>query len=272
MTPSRRACLFGLPALALGLAAWERGLPVAAAQPKPLQPVTPETAALSDAPALNSLWAAWQSNAAALVAQAKRRRWTLGDVARQPGAIDSDLRAFEGELGQPLPSQLRWAVQRARFWAFEWQTRDHPLKRVHDGGALMGVGAIWAINDDLLAQFRFWRQHHEQFVADDPAALAKHRALWARHVPFCAMENGDLLTIDARGDDPARQLVRYYCHEGYNGPHEEVLAPDFFSFISRWSAIGFLDLERFLMQGNHLTAADPASLAFHNWVNGVPTG
>lgn len=266
MNLSRRACVLSWPALplaALGLGGCAREAKAGGAMM--IQEVSPETVALNDAAGLAAMWSAWQANTKAFEQAAQRRGWTMHDAAMQAGADAAQLKAIEASLGLALPAQLRWALQQAQSWAFNWDCDETP-----GGMTVEGVAKVWRCDADLLAQFQFWRGHHDQGNYYDAAFVAKQRATWAKHVPFCELYNGDILTIDAQSDDPAKQVVRYFCHEMYNGPHEEVLAPDFFSFISRWSAIGFLDLENFLMHGNSLDPRGPASQGMQAWINAEP--
>ena len=265
MNLSRRACVLSWPALplaALGLGGCAREAKAGGAMM--IQEVSPETVALNDAAGLAAMWSAWQANAKAFEQAAQRRGWTMHDAAMQAGADAAQLKAIEASLGLALPAQLRWALQQAQSWAFNWYGKSPA------GVTVEGVAKVWGPNADLLEQFKFWRDHHDQLNHDDREFVAKQHATWAKHVPFCELYSGDILTVDTQSDDPTKQVVRYYSHEMYNGPHEEVLAPDFFSFISRWSAIGFMDLEQFLMSGNDLDPHGAASQGLRMWINAEP--
>ena len=230
-----------------------------------IQSIAPETVVLDDAAGLAAMWAAWQANAKAFEQAAQRRGWTMHDAAMQAGADAAQLKVIEAPLDFALPVQLRWALQQAQSWAFNWDCKETP-----GGMTVEGVAKVWRCDVDLLAKFQDWRDEHDQGNKNDPAFVAKQRATWAKHVPFCELYNGDILTVDAQSDDPKKQVVRYFCHEMYNGPHEEVLAPDFFSFISRWSAVGFLDLKNFLLYGYSLDPRGIASQGMRAWINAEP--
>ena len=239
MNLSRRACVlscFALPLAALGLGGCAREAKVGGAMM--IQEVSPETVALNDAAGLAAMWSAWQANAKAFEQAAQRRGWTMHDAAMQAGADAAQLKAIEASLGFALPAQLRWALQQAQSWAFNWDCKETP-----GGMTVEGVAKVWRCDVDLLAKFQDWRDEHDQGNKNDPAFVAKQRATWGKHVPFCEL---------------------------YNGPHEEVLAPDFFSFISRWSAVGFLDLKNFLLYGYSLDPRGIASQGMRAWINAEP--
>ncbi len=63
---------------------------------------------------------------------------------------------------------------------------------------------------------------------------------WDRLFPFYTLPNGDLLAIDAAPDGP--QPVRYVSHE-FDMLHGTVLAPDFFTFVTEMSQLGFAGTE-----------------------------
>jgi len=154
-------------------------------------------------------------------------------------------------LGEPLPAQLRWALAWAGEWQFGWQfsEEDRPPAEVGDlyGGCLQWSAALLE-KYDLHKDMRDWVAHHNDMLEEgdenegengDNFDTAAHIAFWQAHFPFAVMPNGDLLTIDTRHPDPQQQPVRYYFHElEGDDVYGAVLAPDFFSFISRLTALG----------------------------------
>ena len=233
-----------------------------------IKPVQPETAALTDAAGLASLWAAWQGNADALLQHAAASGWNLGQCGLQAGMTDAELNAFERQC--PLPPQLRWVAGRAREWAFGW-SGGYIVPKHLGPDSVDGVAHVWQISDELVQQLHWWTQHHENLregMTAQELGNPLSRAQWLQHVPFCQLERGDLLTIDMRNPDPARQVVRFFCHEQFNGPHEAVLAPDLFSFLSRWSCIGFVDDFDAFIEDAGLDVRSRQATAFQAWLMG----
>ncbi len=228
-----------------------------------IQAIAPETVALGDASGLTALWSAWQANAQGVAALAEQRGWDVGDMRQAPGMAEAELQALEASLGNALPAQLRWALGQAQSWACCWVADEESP----GPSSAQGVNQIWQGDARLAERLRFWRKLHESLNSDlPPDEFERERAFWAGHVPFCELERGDLLTIDVRQSDPRQQVVRFY------GPHEQVLAPDFLSFISRWSALGFEDdVEWFICEGGIALQDEPAT-EYRNWLMGPHSG
>lgn len=267
----RRSCVLGAPALALSaLGVSGRALGKTKGEPMldRLKLLEPETVALSDAPGVTALWAAWQANADALLRQAAASAWDLGDCGLQAPLSEAALAQLETQL--KLPPQLRWLAKQAGAWAFNWSGGFIVPKRLGPS-AVDGVAHVWQVDQALLDQLNWWTQHHDELRKGLTASeLGKplSRDEWLRHMPFCQLERGDLLTIDMRSDDPAKQVVRFFCHEQFNGPHEQVLAPDLFSFLSRWSSIGFIDDFEWAIGNAGLDVRSSQATAFRAWLMG----
>ena len=269
---SRRTCVLAAPAW--GVAAL--GLPGCAHNEQPgsdtmtqaMRPIAPETVPLGNEADLATLWAAWQGNADALLRHAAASAWDASDCGLDAAMTDAELAAFEREF--KLPPQLRWLATRARAWSFGWSGGYI----VPDGlgpASVDGADHVWQINQELMAQLQWWTTHHDTLRAGlsaDVLGEALSREQWLQHMPFCQLGRGDLLTIDMRSHDPAQQVVRFFCHEQFNGPHEAVLAPDLFSFVSRWSSIGFIeDFEGFIEDAG-LAVQSSRATAFRAWLMG----
>jgi hypothetical protein len=61
--------------------------------------------------------------------------------------------------------------------------------------------------------------------------------MWENQFPFADLINGDMLTIDVSNPD-GPQPVRYFSHE-LEGLHGRALAPDFFTFVTVLSQLGW---------------------------------
>jgi ankyrin repeat protein len=199
------------------------------------------SASLDDAEALAKMEQIWQDNLVAMIELARWRgtEWETSYPEREAGLSAAELTALETQLGEPLPPQLRWALSRTRKWKFSWRCSDidEPLG---DLRSCYGSGIRDAVWDGeqitgLRDSMKSWVEMYADGDEDDETEL--NAAFWAAHFPFADLANGDMLTIDMRNTNPQQQPVRYFSHEN-DGLHGETLAPDFFSFISRWTALG----------------------------------
>jgi len=199
------------------------------------------TAALDNPEALARLQAIWQANVQQMAEYVRKHHWTVTQEPLPPvGLTAPQLDALEARLGEPLPPQLRWALGWAGAWQFGWSCAEDEEFEDCYGGRLQWSAQQLA-EEDLRAQMEDWVEYQNTLLEDveEQPFLDAHRALWQAHFPFAVMPNGDLLTIDTRNPDPQRQPVRYYFHD-LDGDSTEgaLLAPDFFSFISAWTALG----------------------------------
>jgi len=226
------------------------------------------SAALDNLEALAQMRDTWQANVQQMAQLIQKRGWEVSDEPWPPVGLSAEqLDALETTLGEPLPAQLRWLLSWASEWQFGWDAGDEALSDELEectGGQLQAGGRLqWSAQqleeDNLRGQLLGWLEHHQELIEafgwneDDKEGevpLAEgYLAFWQNHFPFAVMPNGDLLTIDTRNPDPQSQPVRYFFHElegdDMTGLH---LAPNLFSFISRWTALGCVGMEWFEWQ------------------------
>ena len=222
--------------------------PDTAGFPVPLDWRDAGTVSLDDAPGLGRLWATWQANVDRMAARARARGWECRVPACDPGLPPAS--AAGQPVGTVLPAQLAWAMGQAGTWHFHWRTSPQDTPRGELSGCLSGGirGTVWCADtvaalraDDALMS---WAGAHAAACIDDDrdAEAESLLAFWRRHLAFHALPNGDMLALDLLHAEPQRQPVRYFSHEG-EGLHGRLLAPDFFGFISRWTALGCVGAE-----------------------------
>jgi len=203
------------------------------------------TAALDNPAALARMRDTWQTNVQNMAQYVRKRGWTVTDEPLPPAGLSAaQLGALEATLGEPLPPQLRWLLGWAGEWQFGWQRNEDDippgdLSDVWDG--YLKWSAAQLETDGLHSALLEWVDYQNEFLKDveDEDFLKAHAALWQAHFPFAVIPCGDLLTIDTRNPDPQCQPVRYWFHDP-DGDETDgiIMAPDFFSFISAWTALG----------------------------------
>ncbi|QIL73115.1 hypothetical protein G7048_23830 [Diaphorobacter sp. HDW4B] len=114
------------------------------------------------------------------------------------------------------------------------------LQHCSNGGI---YNAVWTGHglDEMQDRLKSWVEMHARWTEDYELG-AQLIAFWGAHFAFTHLPNGDMLAIDTRNPDPRQQGVRYFSHEE-DGPHGELMAVDFFTFISRWTALGCVGSE-----------------------------
>jgi len=194
--------------------------------------------------------ATWQANVQTMLGIVQQRGWTVSEAPVPPlGLSAKELEALEATLGLPIPPQLRHALAWAGQWQFGWYSSpldEPPSKLSACAGGSLSWNAQQLEEENLHEAMLEWVacQNEDLQDVEDAAFLQAHTALWQAHFPFAVMPNGDLLTIDTRNPDPQRQPVRYWFHD-LDGDSTDgaLMAPNFFSFISGWTALGCVGSE-----------------------------
>jgi hypothetical protein len=186
------------------------------------------------------LWTEWQQEWRRMEALARRRGWEVEPLTIAPPAPQAEIAAAEKEAGVPFPAQLREVLTRhSAVVRFGW---DIPKELRPDGNARLPAGStmqrhIWDlayIREEVIASFLGWKEYlaHET-EAEEPNTPE----MWENQFPITILGNGDLLTIDVSNPD-GPQPVRYFSHE-LEGLHGRALAPDFFTFVTVLSRLGW---------------------------------
>jgi ankyrin repeat protein len=244
---------------------------------KPLNLQNAGTAALTDTAALQHMLQTWQTNLSNMAKRAQARAWTCTGPQSDVGMSKADVIALGKAIGEVIPGQLAWAFMQMREWQFEWRAnrQDEPRGELSScyGGGIRGT--VWSAEYviQLEGSLMPWVEMHADNLRDqDQEAQAQDLvAFWQRHLAIHSLPNGDMLTLDLRNDDPQKQPVRYFSHES-DGLHGRALAPDFFNFISRWTALGCVGSEWWSWDAFTIDSEpdcsyfDPQSPAAQRWV------
>ena len=188
------------------------------------------------------LWAQWETDWRRMEAIARRRGWKVTSLAVSPPAPAACLRRLQAAAKQPLPPQLRASLRHSARVAFGWRVPSHlhAMAREDMPTSSANGGAIWDEADIEEAASGYLKWRHTLAEAEPPAGPSGLAVDWDLLFPFYRLPNGDFLAIDAAPDGP--QPVRYISHE-LDMLHGSVLAPDFFSFVTGMSKLGFAGTE-----------------------------
>lgn len=209
-----------------------------------LIPVTNGFAQQNEQQMSKSLWQQWQSDWRRMEAIAKRRRWEVTPLSIWPPAPELRVRATEILHGLKFPPQLRQLlVQYSGQVEFGWYIPPHlqPLEKQNLPTMSANRSAIWSldhIEGQAIPEFLSWKRS----LADvDRSEAPNTPEMWEHQFPFYSLVNGDMLTIDM-SNETGPQPVRYFSHE-LETLHGMALAPDFFSFVTEMSKLGFAGTE-----------------------------
>ena len=204
----------------------------------------------------DELWPQWQAEWRRMEALATARKWDVTPLKIARPAGPRRLRAIERQAGVPFPWQLRELM--LRFSAkvtFGWYVPIHLMPEGKQGlpTASSLRDAIWDIDyitQHAIPGFQMWRRNlRTNRVGESP----NRPEMWEHQFPLSEAKNGDLITIDVSNRD-GPQPVRYFSHE-LEGLHYTALAPDFFTFVSVLSKLGWAGTEQdswgpFLLPGD----------------------
>lgn len=214
----------------------------------PLNWLDAGTAKLSQPADLQHMLQVWRANLASMAHRAQARGWECTPPKLDAGLSPAQVTAIAITLGAPVPAQLAWAFTQSRELRFSWRAsaQDEPRGELSScyGGGIRDT--LWSAETaaQLEGSVMSWVTMHADALREDEqeAQATAMLKFWQQHVAFHSLPNGDMLTLDIRHSDPQQQAVRYFSHE-QDGLHGRALAPDFFSFISRWTALGCVGSE-----------------------------
>lgn len=192
----------------------------------------------------DTLFAQWKTDWQQMETIAVKRGWEVTPLAIAPPATEIEVAAVEMRHGLRFPPQLREVLTRhAAHVAFGWHIPGHlhPMERQHLPTASFNRDAIWDlahIENYAIPNFLGMKRD----LANKDLSEAPNRPeLWDNQFPFYWLVNGDVLTIDmSKPGGP--QPVRYLSHN-LEMIHGLALAPDFFSFVTEMSKLGFAGTE-----------------------------
>lgn len=188
----------------------------------------------------DELWSKWQRDWRWMETLARRRDWKMTPLWIAPPASEAAVAAVEARHGLRFPTQLRAVLtERAAAVHFGWNIPFHLVPLISsDSFVRMGGlrGRVWdldTIDRYAIPNFVNWRRH---MARRDISEAPNRPEMWENQFPIAELLNGDALTIDISQPDGPHP-VRYFSHE-LEGMHYHTLAPDFFSFITAYSALG----------------------------------
>lgn len=193
----------------------------------------------------DELWPVWQAEWRRMEAIALARNWTVTPVRIARPANARRLQALETEVGLPFPTQLRELM--LRFSAkvtFGWRMPAHlmPFERQQLPSQSSFRDFIWDIEHTRkfgIPNFLGWKRD----LKDRDLSEAPNRPeMWENQFPISDQVNGDMITIDVTNRD-SPQPVRYFSHE-LEGVHGIALAPDYFTFVTVLSKLGWAGTEQ----------------------------
>jgi hypothetical protein len=188
----------------------------------------------------HDLWTQWQQEWRRMEALAQRRGWEVEPLTIAPPASEAEIAAAEKEAGVACPHQLREVLtQHSAVVEFGWSIPDGLRPdgqfRLPWGSSMRGyVWDLANIRKYAIPGFLGWKE----YLADEGDGEEPNTPeMWENQFPLADLVNGDMLTIDV-SNPSGPQPVRYFSHE-LEGLHGRALAPDFFSFVTVLSRLGW---------------------------------
>jgi hypothetical protein len=188
----------------------------------------------------------------------------LGGGAKPPKiekpATPREVAAIEKKLGRSLPSSMKTVFTAFSKGVFlDWHLPEKSLPSPFEG-ALWGT-CHWGLK--LLPQLEKDRREWVKTCFGD--ADDEYNSVWHTSLAFLAVANGDMVAIDLA--DSSDGPVVYLSHEQGEG-HGVVLGLNYADFIDRWSRIGCVGPEdwllmRFVSSSGELL--DPGAKAALKW-------
>lgn len=228
---------------------------------------------------LQKLWAQWQSDWRRMEAIARKRGWDVKPLKIVPPAAHAALDAVERRHGLKFPPQLRAVLtELSAHVAFGWRVPQHerPMERVEhlyptSGGIRDFVWNLDHIDQHAVGNFLGWKR---DLASRDISEARNSPDMWENQFPFANLPNGDMLTIDV-SNPSGPQPVRYFSHD-LEGLHAHALAPNFFSFMTNYSALGcagsthddwfrFIDKQATEQRISHLDRAGEGAKRWFAW-------
>lgn len=192
----------------------------------------------------DALWQQWQADWRRMEEIARRRGWDVTPVVIGPPAREGQVRMLEQRHGLKVPPQLREVLTRySSRVGFGWYIPIHlqPLERENLPTMSANRMALWDldhITNSAIPNFLNWKR---DLASVDLSEAPNRPEMWEHQFPFYDLVNGDMLTIDmSKPEGP--HPVRYFSHE-LEMLHGLALAPDFLTFVTQMSKIGFAGTE-----------------------------
>lgn len=191
-----------------------------------------------------ALWEQWQRDWRWMEITARRRGWSLTPLSISPPSAAIEVTSIETRHGLKFPPQLRELLTGyARHVEFGWDIPPHlqPLEKLGLPTMSVNRSAIWSIehiDQHAIPNFLGWK---DALAGEDRSEAPNTPGMWENQFPFYSLVNGDMLTVDM-SDKDGPQPVRYFSHE-LQTLHGMALAPDFFTFITEMSKLGFAGTE-----------------------------
>jgi cell wall assembly regulator SMI1 len=187
------------------------------------------------------LWNQWQQDWRRMEALARRRGWEVFDpLTISPPASEAEIAEAAREAGVAFPTQLREVLTHhsaaIRFgWSIPKELRPKAKTRMPKTSSMRGyVWDLANLRKYAISNFLGWKENlADQGDGEEPNTPE----MWENQFPLADLINGDMLTIDVSNPD-GPQPVRYFSHE-LEGLHGRALAPDFFSFVTVLSQLGW---------------------------------
>jgi hypothetical protein len=221
----------------------------------------------------------WQQDWRWMQTIAERRGWDVTPLSIASPASIAAVKRIETNYGQAIPEQLRQMLtQFSGRIVFGWHIPSHlqALEKQNLPSMSCNRDAMWDIDHiefDAIPNFLNWKKSSADIDASEAPNTPE---MWEKQFPFYSLINGDMLTVDMRNPDGPHP-VRYFSHE-LQVLHGMALAPDFFSFITEMSKLGFAGTEwaSWMPFGDwkddtyYLTAESEGGKAWRRWLERQP--
>ena len=228
-------------------------------------------------------WQLWQADWKRMEAVARKRGWEVTPLKIARPATEREITALEKRHKQKMPPQLRELLsQYSKEVSFGWRIPQHlrPMERVEhlyptSGGIRDHIWSLDHIDQYAIGNFLGWKR---DLATADLREAQNAPEMWNNQFAIGDLPNGDMLTIDVSKPDPTQQPVRYFSHE-VEGLHGFELAPDLFSFLSVYSALGcvgsthddwfsFIPARSDAQRLAHLSATGEGAMTWFAWRDG----
>lgn len=186
------------------------------------------------------VWNRWRQDWRRMEALARRRGWWVESLTIAPPAPEAEIAAAGKEAGVAFPAQLREVLaQHSAAIRFGWSIPDElrPVSKARLPADSSMRGYVWDlgnVREYAIPNFLGWK---EDLADEGDGEEPNTPGMWENQFPFADLINGDMLTIDVSNPD-GPQPVRYFSHE-LEGLHGRALAPDFFTFVTVLSQLGW---------------------------------
>jgi cell wall assembly regulator SMI1 len=207
------------------------------------------------------------------------------DVERDEPADEAAVEAVEAALGTRLPEALRHAFnERTSRLCLSWhlgsaRPSQPTLHELSEGALELDLVQLpdleesrqnWADSaDERVSDLAEMRAHGNSEGEAEEVSASRAAAVWRGKLPFLRVSNGDLLAVDLEAPG---HPVCYLDHEQERF-HGRQLAPTFPEFMTRWSALGFVGPEWWVLEPfMGKDGIDPDAAAARDWLRWLRAG